>query len=229
MVLQTFRSGLCKAFTLIELLTVVAVILVLARIMLPVVSRTRYDAKNAACISNLHQWGIAVTLYANDNQRMLPRFDLCSGNNTWDISSFFLPAMRQYGITEKQWVCPVDTRRPEEIIRWMDAYADFAQNPHMQLFEYCWWVPRRCGAILFPPGYPTSLSDPSVSTLPIMSDSMGNPGNEPTDVQLVARWNMHNWNRRILNTNILFADAHVEQVPASGIKNRYDGNWHNYH
>ena len=56
------------AFTLIELLTVIAIIGILAAIVIPVVGRVRLAAKNAECASNLRQWAQAVMLYANDNK-----------------------------------------------------------------------------------------------------------------------------------------------------------------
>ena len=56
------------AFTLIELLTVIAIIGILAAIVIPAVSRVRQTARNAQCVSNLRQWSQAVLLYANDNK-----------------------------------------------------------------------------------------------------------------------------------------------------------------
>ncbi len=55
-----------KAFTLLELLVVIAVIGILAALMLPVLGRVKQRAADAACLSNLRQIGIAMTLYQND-------------------------------------------------------------------------------------------------------------------------------------------------------------------
>lgn len=60
------------AFTLIELLTVIAIIGILAAILIPVVGRVRDHARTAACTSNLRQLGLAVLLYANENDDFLP-------------------------------------------------------------------------------------------------------------------------------------------------------------
>ena len=61
------------AFTLIELLTVVAIIGILAAILFPLVGSARRAASNAVCKSNLRQWGVALLLYSNDNkQRNIP-------------------------------------------------------------------------------------------------------------------------------------------------------------
>ncbi len=61
-----------SAFTLIEVLVVVAIIALLVAILLPSLSRAREQAKRAACASNLHQQGLGMYSYANDNRAFLP-------------------------------------------------------------------------------------------------------------------------------------------------------------
>ncbi|MEY4489442.1 MAG: hypothetical protein RIQ79_1950 [Verrucomicrobiota bacterium] len=61
-----------KAFTLIELLTVIAIIGILAAIIIPVVGKVRNTAQSARCISNLRQIGQEIVLFANDNRGQLP-------------------------------------------------------------------------------------------------------------------------------------------------------------
>lgn len=60
------------AFTLIELLTVIAIIAILAAILIPVVGKVRDQARFANCVSNLRQWGAANLLYAGDNKGLIP-------------------------------------------------------------------------------------------------------------------------------------------------------------
>ncbi len=57
-----------SAFTLIELLTVIAIIGILAAILIPTVGAVRETARNATCKNQIRQWAMAFTLYANDNR-----------------------------------------------------------------------------------------------------------------------------------------------------------------
>ena len=61
-----------SAFTLLELLIVIAIIAVLAAIIVPVVSRIQAQARSTKCLNQLRQIGLASRLYANDNEQTLP-------------------------------------------------------------------------------------------------------------------------------------------------------------
>ncbi len=60
------------AFTLIELLVVIAIIGVLTALLLPVLGRAKEAARATACVSNLHQMGIALQIYVDGNHNRLP-------------------------------------------------------------------------------------------------------------------------------------------------------------
>jgi prepilin-type N-terminal cleavage/methylation domain-containing protein len=66
------RTGVTSAFTLIELLVVIAIIAILAALLLPVLSKAKEAGKATACLSNLHQLGIALQVYVGDNNNKLP-------------------------------------------------------------------------------------------------------------------------------------------------------------
>jgi prepilin-type N-terminal cleavage/methylation domain-containing protein/prepilin-type processing-associated H-X9-DG protein len=64
-----------RAFTLIELLTVIAIIGILAAIIIPTVGAVRATAQASRCASNLRQLSTAFIVYTNDNKGYFPPGD----------------------------------------------------------------------------------------------------------------------------------------------------------
>lgn len=98
------------AFTLFELLVVVAVIGILASLLLPALSRAKETARTISCLNNLRQLGAAAMTYAVDNRGNLPFFlDWLhsSAPASSDVSSGKLyPHLQSRAV----YLCPTDKR-----------------------------------------------------------------------------------------------------------------------
>ena len=67
------RKPICEpAFTLIELVVVIAVMAIFASLLLPALSRAKQKADAAVCQSNLRQIGIGLQCYLGDFDRYPP-------------------------------------------------------------------------------------------------------------------------------------------------------------
>jgi prepilin-type N-terminal cleavage/methylation domain-containing protein/prepilin-type processing-associated H-X9-DG protein len=76
-------SAAARGFTLVELLTVVAIVGVLSAILVPVVARARLAAQTAASTSNLRQLATATHAYVADNRGFFPPSMSADNNTRW--------------------------------------------------------------------------------------------------------------------------------------------------
>ena len=89
---RRFQNG----FTLIELLVVIAIIAILAALLLPALAATKRRARTIECLSNMRQWGLALNLYASQNDDQIPRdgtdaggqYSCYTGNQTTTAPGF---------------------------------------------------------------------------------------------------------------------------------------------
>ena len=99
-----------RAFTLIELLIVLAIIAILSAILLPAFARVRSQARRTACVSQLKQLGLATAIYRQDYEEIPPRLSA--------LHPTYAPEKRLL-------VCPNDA-----------ASGDYAGNDYVEGHKY---------------------------------------------------------------------------------------------
>lgn len=77
-----------RAFTLVELLVVMAIVGILAALIAGVVSRGKAAAQRVQCLNKLRQWGMGAQFYAEDHNDKLPKEAVYDGINTWEMTTF---------------------------------------------------------------------------------------------------------------------------------------------
>lgn len=114
-----------RAFTLIELLLVITIVLLLISLLLPALNRGRHKVKEIQCTSNLHQAGLGFLSFAHGHEDKFPvqvstnsggSAEFVDAGNTVHRNFFFsykhfLPLASEIE-TPKILVCPTDLRLP---------------------------------------------------------------------------------------------------------------------
>lgn len=119
-----------RAFTLVELLTVIAVIGVFAGIAVPVISHARVSANRAQCSSNMRQIGLALLAYASDHRGVLPPTTHTTAGLGIDgrYESWIYKLSPYLGDTDAVRICPADNDTRRKRILENDGLTSYVLN-----------------------------------------------------------------------------------------------------
>ena len=213
-------------FTLIELLVVVAIIAILAAMLLPALSQARERARQAVCMNNMKQWGLAFEMYLNDYNDYFPPsrnlqafpwkywYDyLCKyvGKENPSLPGYLIN--REYNNTLKN--CPTKTiySVPKRLSYTADCQPDYAMNADLGPYINTDGTIDTPGEKAFKI---SRITKPSKTLLLI--DGRYGYGGILADIYYTnpsVTWCSVDY-RHSKGTNILFVDSHAEWRPQPG-------------
>jgi len=125
-------SFLRAAFTLLELLTVIVVIGILATLTIQVISTLRARAQRTQCTSNLRNLYIGANLFVQQNGSW-PQIRLAGMDETAlrNYANAWIAALQPFGITRTTWICPTMQERLQnpDYSTAEEARADYFATP----------------------------------------------------------------------------------------------------
>ena len=104
------------AFTLLELLVIIAVLALLISLRLPALARATDQTKRAQCAGNLRQFTLAMHIFANDNNDRMPNNS--AGYWAWDVSGDIGTFVESTGSKWTIMYCPGTSPRFDDTENW---------------------------------------------------------------------------------------------------------------
>jgi len=192
------RAG---AFTLVELLCVIAIIGILAALLLPVLNQSEARAKRIGCENNLHQAGIAFQIFTHDHDGKFPMSASTNEGgaaefvqNGYAVDGEFYFSFRQFQVLSNELsmpsvlTCPTDPRLPA-------TNFGALQNSNLSYFI----------------GVKAEFSKPDsmlAGDRNLTANSLPNPSILHIEADNPLRWT---WELHQFKGNILFAGGQVEE------------------
>ena len=99
-----------RAFTLMELMTVIVIISILMVLLLKVTDTMKARADKASCVSNLKNLYAGAGSYVLDHQQWPQISPTLVRSNSREYAKLWINALAPYGLSQRNWVCPTAQR-----------------------------------------------------------------------------------------------------------------------
>ena len=206
-----------RAFTLIELLVVIAIIAILAAMLLPALAAAKQKGWKASCTSNLHQIGLGMHMFADDNQELYPESGTTIYWNSLDLAppdgtgkAGWMQQIFNYTGTTNVYSCPGNVQLPQN----MRGPFNYFNGDRAAFVLNNTFAAVNNTAILLPSAYVLSGDTCGIPNVtgggsfdPFDADKDDYTQNcvgGPTNGTPYELWQVHS-----LGQNILFADGHA--------------------
>ena len=211
--LEHQETGFRFGFTLIELLVVIAIIAILAAMLLPALSRAKQRAWTASCNSNLHQIGLSMKMYSDDNAELYPE---SGGNIYWDATDpvthkqSWMQQIVRYAINTNVFNCPGNVQLPAPL-QGPFNYFNGCNAAYIEAGNQFDSV--KASAIRFPSAFVLGGDTAGVKDGPILFDPLDADKDDYTqncvggaaDDSMTEYWQIHSKGQ-----NVMFADGHSQ-------------------
>jgi len=217
-------TGARAAFSLVELLVVVAIIAILAAILFPVFSRARENARRSSCQSNLRQIGLGALQYTQDYDETLFRsfYGAATADSDATTNYKWMDAIFPYVKNEQVFVCPSDNSM---IYHFRDGknYGSYGLNGAYNAPGSPYHPPRSSNSLLVswsqivvPSESVWVCDDANAPSARNPGGSQGfywpTPASNPTISHSSPRQLQNIVERHLDTTNVLFCDGHVKAL-----------------
>ena len=241
-----------RAFTLLEMLIVIGIIVVLLGLLLPAVNRAREQGRRAVCAANLRNLGGAMLKYATENNSKLPQH---AGNSYWlfDIPLGSRDAMVVSGAVRESFYCPSNAAMQNDDKLWNFPSGDPRTAEHSATgYQWLFFRPAAPGRatppqMLFGRKYLKSIQDSITLILPpaeggtktitssaaieLATDMVNSRGTVGSDTENftgargghpLGHHTSHMRGKKPAGGNILFLDGHVEWRDFKSMRLQHD-------
>jgi type II secretory pathway pseudopilin PulG len=169
---MTHPSTSQRAWTIIELMTVLVIIMILASLVLPAFSFVRDRSEKASCMNNLKNLAGSAHSHMRDHNRW-PQFTIKSRSDMEDAAKVWVDTLEPYGTTHKHWICPTVQRglkapdytsdQDYRVDYWMTNFSPHPRAPYKTMTQP-WFVEKQDvhgsgNLVIYPDGAIEALDD----------------------------------------------------------------------